>query len=433
VILKGKERGNGKQLATYLLSMGDNEHVALHHLRGFSSSTLKAALQEIDAISRGTRARNTMFSLSLNPPPQERVSAREFENAIAAVEKKLGLAGQPRAVIFHEKDGRRHAHVVWSRIESKEMKAINLPHFKLRLQEVSRQIFLDHGWQLPKGLISRKERDLGNYSRKEWEQAKRANLDPKTLKRLFVECWAASDNAKSFAQALRERGFSLARGDQRGHVAVDFRGQVYAVSKWAGVKTKEVRSRLGDLSALPTVAEVTAQHAEKLTEMLQRHIAEIERTHEKQTTKLLSEKNSLVDRQRQERAALDKAQGARWTIETSERSKRLARGLRGIWHRLTGEHREQVRLNEREALQCLRRDRLEKDDLVFRHVEQREKLHQNLKAIRTDKERDISQLHRDVAEHNALKGVRNSHSHENSQKPSLEKQAARPQKPRSFE
>lgn len=173
MILKGKERGNGKQLATYLLTVADNEHVELHHLRGFSSNTLKSALQEIDAISRGTRARNTMFSLSLNPPPQERVSVREFEKAISDVEKALGLEGQPRAVVFHEKDGRRHAHVVWSRINSKEMKAVNLAHFKLKLKDVSRELLLEHGWKLPKGLMNSKERDPATYSRMEWEQAQR--------------------------------------------------------------------------------------------------------------------------------------------------------------------------------------------------------------------------------------------------------------------
>jgi len=35
-------------------------------------------------------------------------------------------------------------------------------------------------------------------------------------------------------------------GDRRGFPAVDHRGEVFAVCKWAGIKTKEVRARLTD-------------------------------------------------------------------------------------------------------------------------------------------------------------------------------------------
>lgn len=37
--------------------------------------------------------------------------------AIAEIERKLGLENQPLAILFHEKGGRRHAHFVWSRID----------------------------------------------------------------------------------------------------------------------------------------------------------------------------------------------------------------------------------------------------------------------------------------------------------------------------
>jgi hypothetical protein len=397
VILKGKERGNAKQLATYLLTMADNEHVELHDLRGFSSNTLKSALQEIGAVSRGTRAKNSMFSLSLNPPPKERVSVREFEEAIEAVERKLGLENQPRAVVFHEKDGRRHAHVVWSRIDAKEMKAINLPHFKMKLTDASRQLFLDHGWQLPKGLISSKERDPAAYSRAEWQQAVRAKQDPKALKTMFQECWAASDSAKAFQQALQARGYTLAHGDRRGHVAVDFRGEVFAIAKWTGQKTKSVRARLGDENALPSIAQVNANNAKRMTDTLRRHIAELERSHEKQMAKLSEEKTRLLERQRKERTNIDKMQSKRWKTETAERSKRLSKGLRGVWHRLTGEYRKTARLNEREALQCLRRDRLEKDRLIGDHLDERKMLNEEAKGLRLAHTQDIADLHREIA------------------------------------
>ena len=58
-------------------------------------------------------------------------------------------------IVFHEKNGRRHAHCVWSRIKAGEMRAVNLPYFKRRLQEVSRELYLKHGWTMPRGFITR--------------------------------------------------------------------------------------------------------------------------------------------------------------------------------------------------------------------------------------------------------------------------------------
>jgi hypothetical protein len=68
VILKGSERGDAPQLARYLLAMRDNEHVELHDVRGFVSDDLQEAFSEADAIARGTRCKNYLFSMSLNPP-----------------------------------------------------------------------------------------------------------------------------------------------------------------------------------------------------------------------------------------------------------------------------------------------------------------------------------------------------------------------------
>jgi hypothetical protein len=61
------------------------------------------------------------------------------------------LDGQPRAIVFHEKEGRRHAHCVWSRIDAQTMTARPLPYFKRKLMEVSRELYLEHGWKLPRG------------------------------------------------------------------------------------------------------------------------------------------------------------------------------------------------------------------------------------------------------------------------------------------
>ncbi|SHL36959.1 hypothetical protein SAMN05444414_11211 [Roseovarius marisflavi] len=67
MILKAKERGDGGQLARYLLATRDNEHVELHEVSGFVSDDLLDAFHEADAIARGTRCKNYLFSMSLKP------------------------------------------------------------------------------------------------------------------------------------------------------------------------------------------------------------------------------------------------------------------------------------------------------------------------------------------------------------------------------
>ncbi|WP_319545329.1 hypothetical protein [Ruegeria conchae] len=65
MILKAKERGDAVQLGRYLTAMRDNDHVELHEVRGFVSDDIVEAFYEADAIAKGTRAKNHLFSLSL--------------------------------------------------------------------------------------------------------------------------------------------------------------------------------------------------------------------------------------------------------------------------------------------------------------------------------------------------------------------------------
>lgn len=403
MILKGSQRGGASQLAAHLLNARDNEHVEVHELRGFSADDLRGAFQEIDATSRGTRAKQPLFSLSLNPPPREHVSTAAFEAAIEAAEKKLGLQGQPRAIVFHEKEGRRHAHVVWSRIDAERMKALNLPHFKRKLQDVSRQLYREHGWDMPRGLVNSQHRDPLNFTRAEWEQAKKAQQDPKALKAMFQQCWTEAPNVEAYKQTFAERGYTLAHGDRRTFVAVDFRGQVFAVAKWSNVKTKEVRAKLDTLKGVPSVDQAKATIAARMTEALRGYITEAETVRQKQAATLAMQRAQLVQKQRKERAGLAAAQEQRHAKEAALRASRLNRGMRGLWDRITGRHAKQSKANELEALAAWQRDRKEKDALIVRHLDEREGFHLTARQQKQAHAQDMEQLHRDIAAYQQLR------------------------------
>lgn len=120
MIIKASQRGGGTQLGLHLLKQ-ENEHVEVHEVTGFVSESVMGAMKEAQAMAMGTRCKQHLFSVSLNPPETESVRTEVFETAIAKIEERMGLEGQPRIVVFHEKEGRRHAHAVWSRIGALEL------------------------------------------------------------------------------------------------------------------------------------------------------------------------------------------------------------------------------------------------------------------------------------------------------------------------
>ncbi|MBN9890421.1 relaxase/mobilization nuclease domain-containing protein [Salipiger abyssi] len=398
MILKGSQRGNAARLARHLMNVQDNEHVELHEIRGFvADEQLLDALLEAQAVAKGTRCEQHLFSLSLNPPEDERVDVATFEAAIELAEQRLGLDGHPRAIVFHEKEGRRHAHAVWSRIDSETMTAKNMPFFKRRLLEVSKELYLENGWDMPKGIVDQSLRNPLNFTRAEWQQAKRALADPQLVKAMFKQAWQHSDNAETLKAALEEKGFYLARGDRRGVVALDYQGEIYALSRWSGVKAKDVKARVPDVDKLPSVQERREEIAKRMGDQLHKYALEINKAYFKKHPAIEFKRTQTVERHRTERKALDDMQRARWDKETAARAARLPKGVGGLWSRITGKYSKIRTQNELEAWQSYTRDQAERDNLVARQLDERQQLQRTIKQVRDKRSKDIADLHSELS------------------------------------
>lgn len=293
MILKGSQRGGAMNLAAHLMNERDNDHVTLFEVRGFIARDLHGALAEAYAISKGTRCEQFLFSLSLNPPKDHTATEQDFIEAADRAEDKLGLDGQPRAIVFHEKEGRRHAHVVWSRIDADTMKAVPLPHFKNRLMSLARELYLDHGWELPEGLRRDGGKSPLNFSLAEWQQAKRLKLDPREIKQSFQDAWFRSDCAKAFKHALEDKGYFLARGDRCGFVALDIHGEVFSVPRMLGIKTREVKAKLGDPAALDSVDTTKDTITRKVTDHIHDYIDQVDAKHSQDMAPLAEERQRI--------------------------------------------------------------------------------------------------------------------------------------------
>ncbi|MBL4877249.1 MAG: relaxase/mobilization nuclease domain-containing protein, partial [Cohaesibacteraceae bacterium] len=370
MILNGNQRGGAKNLALHLMKE-ENERVEVHEIRGFVADDLLGAFQESHVISRATQCKQHMYSLSLNPPQSADVSTETFERAINQVEKRLGLDHQPRVIVFHEKRGldgklRRHAHAVWCRIDTGKMKAVQLSFSHKKLREVSRQLFVTHGWSMPDGLQNSSNRDPRNFTLAEWQQAKRAGKNAKELKALFQDCWALSDSKTAFASALLEQGFVLAQG-KRGHVAVDYQGEVYPISRWTGLKAKAVRERLGVIDGLPSVERAQAVAAKIVTDRLAVLKAEEQQAVATKRKNGHIRTNRYQARQARAAAGLRTDHAKRQASEDAIRRARIRKGVLGFVDRLTGKRKRTIAGNAAEAIAMQGRDQFEMEGLEDKH------------------------------------------------------------------
>lgn len=95
MILKASQRGGAKALGLHLLK-AENEHVEIHEIRGFVSDDLLGAMKEAQGVAKGTRCKQFLFSVSLNPPAGEDVGIDVFERPIDQIEERNGLSGHLR-------------------------------------------------------------------------------------------------------------------------------------------------------------------------------------------------------------------------------------------------------------------------------------------------------------------------------------------------
>lgn len=396
MILKGSQRSGGKHLGLHLLKTEENEHVEIHEVSGFVSDTIMGAMNEAYAASRGTRCKQYLFSLSLSPPAHESVRIETFEKALADVEERLGLTGQPRIVVFHEKEGRRHCHAVWSRIDAETMKAKELPHFGLKLKSLAKQIFLENGWNMPRGYESAKLRDPRSFSLDEWQKAKRADIDPRELKAAVNDCWKRADSAKAFAAALEERGLFLARGDRRAFVVTTLDGDVFAISRMVPERLKVIAERLGDPAKLRSVDETKQFIGEQIAPRLTRYIAEAKRIAHHNMQPLIAKRDALKVQHQAERQAFDQKIMARWDDEQRARASRLRKGIAGAWDFLTGKYFKTRKQNEMEVKFARTRDSHERHALIHAQHIDRQALQELIKENRRKEAERMLGLYRDA-------------------------------------
>ncbi len=383
MIIKGNQRGGGSALAAHLMNARDNDHVELHEVRGFLSNDLAGAFLEVEAAAAATRCQQPFFSVSLNPPKGHMATVEDFEKAADLIEAKFpGLKGQPRILIFHEKEGRRHAHAIWDRITERGL-AVQLSHSREKLKDVSRAMYAAMGIEAPAGIRDRQRRDPLNYDLSTWQQAKRMGEDPRDLKAIIQEAWAVSDDRASFERALEQNALYLASGDRRGFVIVDPTGEAMSLTRTTGLKSKDLKARLGDPERLPTVHQARSLLHDKMMRAVPPQPGnQMRARHREELRPLSGEHRQMKAAHRQQRQEVDRRQAERAKQEGQARAARLRTGIMGLWDRLSGKRGKVSEQNAREIAACKVRDRAERHAVVEAQMQERGELQGRVMRMR---------------------------------------------------
>jgi hypothetical protein len=259
VIIKGNSRGRARELARHLLRTDQNETVRLFECRGTAARDLEGALREMEAIGLASRTGKPLYHASISPEKDWTLTDAQVTVAADTLEQKLGLAGQPRLIVRHRKQGRDHVHVVWSRIDIALGRAVPDGWNYRQHERTARE--LEAAFGHPVLTNSREGRRAAPHHRTakdyEYRQAERSGRTSRETASELSALWQGAADAQAFQVALCKAGYTLARGDRRVFVVIDRGGQVHSLGRRLGLRSRDLRMQLPglDLAALPSVAE----------------------------------------------------------------------------------------------------------------------------------------------------------------------------------
>jgi len=261
VIIKGGSRSNWRFFAKHLVNGKDNERAELVEIHGLAGETVLDALREMDALAGGTRCKNHFYHAAINPREGDRLTPEQWEQAIDLLEKELGLEGHSRFVVEHEKEGRTHRHVIWSRIDTDSMTAVsdsnNYKKHELAGQKIAKELNLE----AVEPCLTRdtdKKRQKRNPDNWEEFRGRKSGIKPKTVKEEVSKLWKEAENGIEFKQFLEDNGYILCKGDKRDFCIIDAAGNEHSLARRIdGAKAKEIREFMEgvDKDSLPSVAE----------------------------------------------------------------------------------------------------------------------------------------------------------------------------------
>lgn len=317
MVIRGSTRGNGKQLAGYLLSEKENERVTILNVAGkenASGEDLHYTLLEMSLLSELSKSEKGLYHAQINPAYGEdkTMSAADWNKAADILARELKLENQKRVIVLHEKNDRIHAHVVFQRYDQVQGKIISDSFSRLaqdRARQTMEQVF-NH------------ERTPGRSR-------------PQDMKRTLSDLWHSSKDGQEFVKAAKAAGYTITDGykieggRERPFGVIDDKGRSYDLmrqlidkepkgqAKESHVKTKAARERLDGVQ-LPKEKEAQREARSKY------QAKDMDRKQEqwKEAKERFNEQSKAKDQQRQyDKTEAFKREGAAQTDNQEQRFK----------------------------------------------------------------------------------------------------------------
>jgi hypothetical protein len=280
MVIRGKTRGNGKQLASYLTRKGENERVQIMDIRGTAfPADIHKSLLEMSLTSELTKSDKGLFHAQLNPAygDDKQMTREDWLRAAELVEQELGLSGQKRVMVMHEKKGRIHAHVVWERYDHDKgiMREDSYTHYAMGRARKTIEKELNH------------------------TQTPERNQDRPTMKRELTQLWRETKTGKEFQEKAAELGYTIAV-DRSSHPfnVVNEKGRAFNIVSLIDdkqVKVKQVRERFKD-QKLPDKNDIINKiRSQQMDTMQERFIDKkdrlnMQRSADKETKQVMKDK-----------------------------------------------------------------------------------------------------------------------------------------------
>lgn len=239
MVIRGATRGNGKQLAFYLLGEKENDKVTIldvDNKEGADKGDLIFALSSWSMMGLLTKTDQSLYHAVINPAYGEdkKMTSQDWNRAADILAEETGFQNQRRAIVLHFKNDRTHAHVVFERYNHD--KGIMIPNSFNRLAQ-------DRARKKMEQEFDHKYTPDRNKSKPE-------------LKKEMLTIWQQTHSGTEFVQFCESRGYIITKTAQRRAFSiVDSNGISYDLPRqMKGISTKDVAERLEGLK-LPTDRE----------------------------------------------------------------------------------------------------------------------------------------------------------------------------------
>ena len=232
-----------------------------------------------------------------------------------------------------------------------------------------------------------------NFDRATWQQAMRLDEDPRDLKKIIAEAFEFSDSAQAFGNALEQQAMQLARGDKRGFVVVHHTGEALPLTRYLGLRQKDVRARLGQPEHVQTVDQARALLGDRMTAEAEKKLDELKKKHTEERSPMAQAVHQLRQEHRGDRDALTKRQEARGEAEQLARANRIRKGVMGLVDRASlklgrGKLHRQFTAEMKTAAV---RDAVEFHTLKTEQMKQRQQLQKSIKLMKEKQRRERQQ------------------------------------------